>query len=137
MRVLVSGDRNYTHRWTVYGMLAGLWDRWSFGDKTDPFIVTEGKCPKGGADLFAEEWARANKGNGCEHDQHPADWANLPRWEAGPARNQEMVDTHPDVVIAFKDDFDFTLKKGGTEDCCRRALDADIPVYVVSKLQKG
>lgn len=47
----------------------------------------------------------------------------------GPARNKKMLDSGCDGVIAFKDNFDFTLKQGeghGTEDMVRQSI--DLPV---------
>lgn len=55
-------------------------------------------------------------------------------YAAGKKRNQRMLDEHPDldVVFAFKDKFDWSYKRGGTEDMCGRAKRAHVPSYVVA-----
>lgn len=45
-----------------------------------------------------------------------------------------LVCGKPDVVLAFKNGFDHEMKKGGTEDMCRRAKAAGVPVYLIEKL---
>jgi hypothetical protein len=60
-----------------------------------------------GADLLAETWA---KGHEVPYLGLPAKWTVLPRHEAGPARNLDMLDTRRagfpfrvpiDLVVAF------------------------------------
>lgn len=70
-------------------------------------------------------------------DWCPSDWCRQRRscLGAGARRNQEMLDyalrADECSVIAFKDDFDWTFKKGGTEDMVRRARDAGVSGTVV------
>jgi hypothetical protein len=62
-----------------------------------------------------------------------ADWRNLPRHQAGPERNQRMLDARPvDRVIAF---FAYgkpygPTERGGTNDMVRRAVAAGVPVDI-------
>ena len=52
---------------------------------------------------------------------YPADWRTHGR-AAGPLRNARMIaEGKPDLVIAFKGN-------RGTQDCCRKAEAAGIPV---------
>lgn len=60
-----------------------------------PFVLRHGECPYGGVDLIAASWAAG------------ADWEVIPHppevregW-AYAKRNQEMIDTSPDYVVAF------------------------------------
>lgn len=90
------------------------------------FTVVHGAAP--GADTIAEEVALEFL---AYAEPHPADWETHGK-AAGPLRNQEMLDSGIDGVIAFKDGFDLSMGKGGTEDMCRRALRAGKPVTLVS-----
>jgi hypothetical protein len=113
MKVLVTGDREWTDRARLEGVLDGYPVK----------VVVEG-CARG-ADRMAEEWATSR---GVTIDHHPADWARLHR-AAGPIRNREMALTKPDLVIAFH--YDLTRSKG-TADMVARARRSGIPVVVVS-----
>lgn len=58
------------------------------------FTLHEGECPFGGADLIAASWA---DGAGWKVVPHP------PKEQTGyhyALRNQEMIDTDPDYVVA-------------------------------------
>jgi hypothetical protein len=55
----------------------------------------------------------------------PADWENLPRWEAGPLRNRAMLDLVPAVVLAFKRT---GAGNRGTQNCIDEAKKRNIPV---------
>lgn len=62
----------------------------------------------------------------------PADWRGHGR-AAGPIRNKLMLGKgKPDIVFAFKDDFDHLLLRGGTENMVKIAKEAGIPTYVIS-----
>lgn len=60
-----------------------------------PFVLRHGECPYGGVDLIAASWAA---GADWEVISHPPEvregWAYA-------KRNQEMIDTSPDYVVAF------------------------------------
>jgi hypothetical protein len=72
-----------------------------------------------GADRFAREFAN---GLGCTVETHEADWKRYGK-AAGGIRNQRMVDSKPDGVLAFPGG-------KGTEDCVRRAVKAGISVRI-------
>lgn len=124
MKILVTGDRFHDDPEIVHTVLSGFWARSLF----ENFTVVEGQCPKGGADLYAAQWAAAVEG--VVHDPHPADWNKYGR-AAGPIRNQEMLDTDPDVVIAFHDDLE---NSKGTKDMVERAVKKGTPVYHIRRV---
>ncbi len=77
-------------------------------------------------------WTSVALADGLWLETYPADWDNLPRWEAGPKRNQQMLDAGADHVVAF-----FATghgygpdAKGGTNDMVRRAHKAGVNVDI-------
>lgn len=144
MRVLVCGSRDWDDRNIVTAVLTGLYAEETVGylvTDMDGFTVIEGGAR--GADQLAAEWAHSSPFHShnvnpdhppFEHLQFHADW-NAHGKAAGPIRNQQMLDEgKPDLVLAFKDNFDWTLRRGGTEDMVKRAKKAGVPVYVVSRV---
>ena len=138
-RILVTGSREFdavpvlAYRLGLavgYGLTRGL-----------QVAVMHGACSRG-ADKLADTIARAHEG--ITVDPRPADWGAECRGScpsrshriagrtgetycpaAGNYRNQEMVDTRPDIVLAF---FKRGSANSGTSDCVRRAEAAGIPV---------
>lgn len=137
-RVLVTGGRDLPEAEIVWLPL------WILLHQREAIIVTHGANPRG-ADLYAHEWftlpeqafnrARRRLEPAVEYlaleDPHPASW-ELHGKTAGPIRNQEMVDTKPDIVFAFP-----TPKSEGTLDCIARAWLKDIPVYLWHHIDIG
>lgn len=76
-----------------------------------------------GADQIANTIARSL---GLDVREFPADWAHLGR-RAGYARNIEMLDEHPDFVLAFQLD-----GSTGTQHVIDSARDRGIPVEVIT-----
>lgn len=68
----------------------------------------------------ARDWAI---GAGIKATPFPAKWSTYGN-AAGPIRNQEMVDTKPDIVVAFPGGT-------GTADAVRRARSAGIEVLEI------
>lgn len=137
MRVLVCGSRNWEDPEPIRVILAGLLSQVTVDQ--DELVIIDGGAR--GADRIAREWYSGKPpqdgGVGMfaghalvSHATFLARW-NLHGKAAGPRRNQEMIDAHPDVVYAFTDD-DLRTVKSGTADTVRRARAAFIPVYVVS-----
>lgn len=111
-------------------------------------IVIEGGAR--GADRLAGQWAAKARYRGVgwlripaqwtEHhsDWCPGDWcARRGRCvAAGGRRNQQMLDyalfATEQYTLAFKDGFDRTMKKGGTEDMVRRSKAAGVHGKIVS-----
>lgn len=129
--VLVTGSRDYTSRVTVTGALEHAW-------KLDrELTVVEGGAR--GADRFAGQWAAKRRMAGVGWLRVPAEWDRYPRWEAGPRRNQQMLEWvlqardelgWQAVVLAFKADFDLSRGTGGTEDMVRRAQRSRLQVQL-------
>lgn len=90
-------------------------------------VVVQGECPYGGVDRWAKEWA-VNVGveGRVEVECFPADWKRLGK-RAGVVRNSRMVAEGADLCLAFPGP-----GSKGTWDCARRAVDAGIPVRMVS-----
>lgn len=80
------------------------------------FVLVHGDAR--GADRMAGDWGNWRS---VIVEPHPANW-DLYRKKAGPIRNQEMLDTGIDGVVAFKGGY-------GTADMVRRATEAGIPVW--------
>lgn len=119
MKVLVTGDRNYSDREKVKEILTTLVQlNSSMGDHNE-IILLHGAAK--GADTLAGEV-------GASLDFRvvaiPADWERYGR-AAGPIRNRQMLDEQPDLVIAFHDDIE---NSKGTKDCLmeaeRRGIDS-------------
>lgn len=133
MKVLFTGSRTWTKRGPIELVLAGL--RYKYGKELtvicgyDPIE----KTPKGVDEIVYT----ISKEMGITVVTKPAQW-NVHGMcycfeglktcrNAGPRRNQEMVDLKPDLVYAFRSQGN----SPGTDDCIRRALVAKIPVYKV------
>ena len=120
LRVLVTGSRELTRqedRALVFSALTecAISVRWDM-------IVIHGACPTG-ADVWADEFADEYREYGVQKEVYPAKWNEFGK-AAGQLRNQEMVDTKPDIVLAFP----FGISPG-TRGCMDKAHKADIPVY--------
>lgn len=119
MRLLVCGSVEWTHREVM----------WRHLDRLHPKIVGHGDAR--GADRLADAWATAR---GCEVRAFPADWRPDGRLDlgAGRKRNAAMLTTfRPDLVAAFKDDFDFDFRTGGTEHMVKLSLAAGVLCHVM------
>lgn len=114
IRVIVCGSRN--------------WDDYA------PIFERVGKLPidaiiiEGGAS-GADEWGRiAAKKYGLKHEQYKANWEKYGK-AAGPIRNQEMLDSGVNLVLAFRKN-----KSRGTTDMVERAARASVPVEIIDIL---
>ena len=114
MRVVVSGSREWgripEERERVYERLVAL---------PPDTIVLHGNAR--GADEIADQAARYLR---LKREPHPADWRMLGR-RAGIVRNVQMLDTQPDLVIAFWDG-----ESRGTDHMIQTARKRGIPVEV-------
>ena len=75
------------------------------------------------ADAVGRQWFKV--------ETFPADWPGHGK-AAGPIRNKLMLAQRPHLVVAFKDEFDHTLTRGGTENMVRIAREAGVKTMVVS-----
>ena len=120
MRIIICGGRRWTDDTMIGDALRKLKAK-----HPDATIVHGGAS---GADHLA---GRAAFSQGFAVERHPAEWDRYGK-AAGWKRNQLMLDLGADMVLAFKDGFDASLKRGGTEHMVRIAVDAGIPTWVQS-----
>jgi len=111
VRILVTGSRT----WDLYGPVFIALSL--FGPET---VVVHGGAK--GADSLAED---AAKQLGFQTEVHFAQWDKHGR-RAGILRNEEMLDTSPDLVLAFWDG-----ASRGTRHCIDSARIRGIPVQVI------
>lgn len=95
MRVLVTGSRTWTHVAAVHGEL-----HHALLAASGRLTVVHGGCPNG-ADAIAARWARSRVA--VAEEVHAADWTPDGRFDprAGLRRSATMVDSKPDLVLAF------------------------------------
>jgi hypothetical protein len=110
MKILVTGSRNYSDKDKVFQVLSEL----------KPLFIVQGGAT--GADALAKEFAITYNIN---YDTVQAKWS-LYGPSAGPRRNEEMLDKHPDIelVVAFPGN-------KGTADMVRRANQRNIQILHV------
>jgi hypothetical protein len=90
MRVLVCGSRGWESVWQVRMVYSEL-------DKLKPTEIISGGAR--GADRVAEVWAKTNS---VPITVFTPNWEKYGR-RAGILRNNQMLDTNPDLVLAFWD----------------------------------
>jgi hypothetical protein len=118
MRILITGGRKRRDVEGIAAAIAGVGRRHELHPQD--ITVVDGACPTG-ADRIAHEAAAEF---GCATERYDADWDRHGK-AAGGIRNQVMVDTKPDICLAFPDP-----DSRGTWDCVRRAREAGIPVEI-------
>lgn len=143
MRVLICGDRDWSHEGPIAALVSGLYA--AYGPDI-AFIQGSAR----GADSIAKRYADAlaEKDPRVESLSFPALWTEHDREGrtpipcrcaegarickvAGPRRNQQMMDEGcPDLGYAFHD---FIENSRGTKDMVRRLEAAGKPVYVTSR----
>lgn len=120
MRVLVCGSRDWEDQSVMDAVLCGF-------ARFEDIVIIEGGAR--GADKCAHLWA---KFNADDHEVYTANWEKYGKG-AGAVRNKQMlVEGKPDIVLAFKDGFDYTHSRGGTENMVAQAKLRGVPTYVVS-----
>lgn len=119
-RVIFCGSRDW-HSW--HPILAAVEE--IHGAHPDLVVITGGAR---GADEMVDRFAR---NNGIPVEKFPADWQGRGQ-AAGPIRNAAMLAAGADEVVAFKDDFDYSMRRGGTENMIRIAQRAGVPTRVLT-----
>lgn len=119
-RVLVCGDRRFID-WPT--MVAVLQRHVTCDD-----VLIQGECI--GADRMAAQIGRTQIG--CEVEGFPANWDKYGK-AAGPIRNRQILDTKPDLVIAFHYNY---KQSRGTKDCVEQAMRRGINVILVAERDK-
>lgn len=109
-RIGVTGGRDYRGWDDVCAALEAVMT------KHGPFVLVQGAAT--GADALAARWAGLVP---LQVDPFPADWDKY-GLGAGPLRNQAMVDSGLDGLVAFPGG-------RGTADMVRRARKAGVPVW--------
>ena len=129
MKILISGDRNWTDKIIVEAVIRGVSEMF-WGTE-----IVEG-CAKGAdhkAELAVENIRDDCGGDGRVFvDHHPADWEKYGKG-AGPVRNQEMLETDPNVVIAFHNDISASK---GTKDMINRSLNEGKLVFHIREVKE-
>ena len=92
MRILVTGSRDWTNEAKIREVMLDVTIVLGSG----PHTLVSGACPTG-ADYIAEKFASEM---GYEVERYPANWAEYGK-SAGFIRNAQMVETEPDLCIAF------------------------------------
>lgn len=122
MKILVCGSREWGNPGLVERAIAHVVETTPLSEVT----IIHGAAR--GADSCADVAAQRL---GITHvDRYPAEWNRLGR-SAGFERNVLMLENRPDVVLAFKDNFDRSLRSGGTEHMVRISLEAGVKVLLV------
>lgn len=120
-RVIVTGSREWTDAAAIEVTL-----RKRIALHGTDIVVVHGNAR--GADKIA---AAVAKRLGLQVESHSAHWEREGRL-AGFIRNEHMLRLGADAVLAFKDSFDRTLSRGGTEHMVRISKAAGIPVALIT-----
>lgn len=113
-RVLVTGSRTWHDADAIADVLS------EYVALHPTLVIVHGACPLG-ADAIADAWARGRR---IRVERFPADWNRYGR-SAGYIRNRAMVDTRPDVCLAFIRDH----SRGATH-CATYAQARDVPTHI-------
>lgn len=116
-RLLITGSRYWDDPKTI---LNAIRNAVSDHCKGRQLVIVQGDCPTG-ADKFARDFATLL---GWELETYPADWDKYGK-KAGPIRNQQMVDSHPELALAF-----LLRDSKGTKDCIRRCEQSGVEVII-------
>jgi hypothetical protein len=122
MRILVTGGRDWADVDTIRNALSIA----TLGLAWNKVTIVQGGAR--GADAIAASLANVL---GMNVEEYPADWKQFGR-AAGPIRNQQMVDTRPDLVLAF-------LQEGskGTQNCIDIARRAGLKISIIKEENNG
>lgn len=95
-RLLITGSRTWEDRPTIRVALRAWWEA---TDRNPDAVLVSGACPKGADRICEEIWEH----NGLTVERHPAKWRPAGQYNprAGFDRNEAMVDSAPDHLIAF------------------------------------
>ena len=108
MRIVITGGRDYNNKDFIWETLDAL------HAETKITLLATGACYLGGADLHAENWAKARE---VDYFGMPAKFKTGKRGKAeGMIRNGRLLDTiRPDKVVAFPGGV-------GTDGCVKEAI---------------
>lgn len=123
MRVLIFGSREWDNEHAIRLILEGVQHLYP----DEEITVVHGAAR--GADRLGGQVAAEL---GLRVEVFPADWARHGK-RAGHLRNQQMLDSGIDLAFGFKHRFDWSLRRGGTEDMARRLRDAGVPFEIIPR----
>lgn len=130
MRVLVCGSREWEDNELIRTVLTGMLRMHELAGVGESFTLIEGGAK--GADRTARAWADDYGDYGVVVETFFADWHKEGK-AAGPIRNKKMLEQgRPDLVVAFKDNFNHNLDRGGTEHMVKIAKEAGVKTVLVS-----
>lgn len=115
MRILVTGSRDWTDKVTV---AQAIREAWLMAGRPYGVVVVHGGAR--GADYIADVYA---KRLGFATEVHDAAWDTFGK-TAGYIRNREMVESNPDLCLAF-----IRNESKGATMCAALAEKAGIPVH--------
>lgn len=120
MRVLVTGSRDWDDVDAIRDEFERTWRQHG------PFTLIHGSCPTG-ADAIADDiFTRSGLSDSTE--RFPADWATHGK-RAGYLRNKAMIDSRPDLVLAF-----IRNESRGASMTVKLAKEAGIPVITCKEI---
>ena len=119
MKVLVTGDRHWKDKKMIKDVLSYLYG-------IDLIIAGDAR----GADRLTHEIA---KEIGIPSKEYEARWEKHGK-AAGPIRNKAMLDSKPNIVIAFHDNI---KESKGTKNMMEQARKAGVPVYLYNHPKAG
>ena len=117
MKVLVTGDRNWSNKAIIRHVLLNL---------PENSIIVHGAAS--GADSIAGEIA---KKWGMKVLSYPAQWTTYGR-SAGPIRNRQMLEENPDIELIFAFHNNIEASRG-TRDMCSVADKQGIPIRLYTE----
>jgi hypothetical protein len=117
-RVIITGDRAWQCDELATRVVARLIERYG----RERLVLVHGAAT--GVDSAID---RAGILARVEREPHPADWKRQGN-RAGPIRNGEMVSKGADLCIAVHR---FLMNSKGTKDCCRQAIAAGVPTWLI------
>ncbi len=122
LRILVTGSRETTEHDAAFVRSRLARAAASALGSGRPVVIVHGRCPYGGVDLVAHQWAEETPG--VTPEPHPAEWERHGK-AAGMIRNADMVRLGADECQAFPGP-----GSRGTIDCLTKAIKAGIPTHV-------
>lgn len=112
-RVLITGSREWSDRFFIQNKIEDLSLRGNI-------VIVHGGCKKGVDEIVNNYCLYEN----IEQEIYTAKWEKHGK-RAGILRNQQMVDTKPDLCLSF-----WNGKSTGTKDCINKVIKAKIPINI-------
>lgn len=92
LKVMVTGSRDWPFPDTIKTQLD-----LALQEARGYFTLIHGDCPRGADRMASDYWTQLN----LPQIKYPADWASYGK-AAGPIRNKVMIDSIPQLVLAFQ-----------------------------------